>query len=125
MRQVAIANVKEAIEGDIAARQEDNLPVPEGNFGTLLAAVLGAAPLFIIEVQSGSDLGEDDIERLGDRYDRRRKWDAAHTLTLGRAQATKPGIEGPARCKAKPLLSDLSGGDSGIPALQAAFGRSR
>ncbi len=30
----------------------------------------GKAPLFIIEVQSGSYLGEDDIERFGDRYGR-------------------------------------------------------
>ena len=31
----------------------------------------GKAPLFIVEVQSGSYLGEDDIERLDDRYHRR------------------------------------------------------
>ena len=30
----------------------------------------GAAPLFLIEVQSGSYLGEDDIERFDDRYGR-------------------------------------------------------
>jgi predicted RNase H-like HicB family nuclease len=38
-REEAIANIKEAIEGYIAALQEDNLPVPEENFGTLLVAV--------------------------------------------------------------------------------------
>lgn len=31
----------------------------------------GQTPLFIIEVQSGSYLGEDDIQRFGDRYNRR------------------------------------------------------
>jgi mannose-6-phosphate isomerase-like protein (cupin superfamily) len=31
---------------------------------------LGVAPLFIVEVQSGSYLGEDDIERFEDRYNR-------------------------------------------------------
>ena len=30
----------------------------------------GAEPLLIIEVQSGSSLGEDDIERFEDRYGR-------------------------------------------------------
>jgi mannose-6-phosphate isomerase-like protein (cupin superfamily) len=30
----------------------------------------GAVPLFIVEVQSGSYLGEDDIERFEDRYNR-------------------------------------------------------
>ena len=30
----------------------------------------GEAPLFIVEVQSGSYLGEDDIERFEDRYNR-------------------------------------------------------
>jgi mannose-6-phosphate isomerase-like protein (cupin superfamily) len=31
----------------------------------------GTEPLMIIEVQSGSYLGEDDIERFEDRYNRR------------------------------------------------------
>jgi len=30
----------------------------------------GAAPLFIVEVQSGRTLGEDDIQRFEDRYKR-------------------------------------------------------
>ena len=30
----------------------------------------GAEPLFIVEVQSGGYLGEDDIERFDDRYNR-------------------------------------------------------
>jgi mannose-1-phosphate guanylyltransferase/mannose-6-phosphate isomerase len=30
----------------------------------------GKAPLFIVEVQSGGYLGEDDIERFEDRYKR-------------------------------------------------------
>jgi mannose-6-phosphate isomerase-like protein (cupin superfamily) len=30
----------------------------------------GAAPLFVIEVQSGEYFGEDDIERFEDRYNR-------------------------------------------------------
>lgn len=38
-REEAIANIKEAIEGYIAALQEDKLPVPEEHFGTLLVAV--------------------------------------------------------------------------------------
>ncbi|MGH8629965.1 MAG: hypothetical protein ACREU7_04255 [Burkholderiales bacterium] len=31
----------------------------------------GPAPLFVVEVQSGVYLGEDDIERFEDRYNRR------------------------------------------------------
>ena len=31
----------------------------------------GDAPLFLVEVQSGGYLGEDDIERFEDRYGRR------------------------------------------------------
>jgi len=38
-REEAIANIKEAIEGHIAALKEDGLPVPEERFGTLLVAV--------------------------------------------------------------------------------------
>lgn len=38
-REEAIINIKEAIEGYIAALQEDRLPVPEEHFGTLLVAV--------------------------------------------------------------------------------------
>lgn len=38
-REEAIANIKEAIEGYIAALKEDGLPVPEEHFGTLLVAV--------------------------------------------------------------------------------------
>lgn len=38
-REEAIANIKEAIEAYIAALQEDSLPVPEENFGTMLVAV--------------------------------------------------------------------------------------
>ena len=35
----AIANIKEAIQGHIAALKEDGLPVPEEKFETLLVAV--------------------------------------------------------------------------------------
>ena len=38
-REEAIASIKEAIEGYIAALREDKLPVPEENFETLLVAV--------------------------------------------------------------------------------------
>jgi len=38
-REEAIANIKEAIEVYTASLQEDNLPVPEENFGTLLVVV--------------------------------------------------------------------------------------
>lgn len=38
-REEAIENIKEAIEGYIAALREDKLPIPEENFGTLLVAV--------------------------------------------------------------------------------------
>lgn len=35
----AIANIKEAIQGYIAALKQDNLPVPEERFETLVVAV--------------------------------------------------------------------------------------
>ena len=35
----AIANIKEAIQGYIASLEQDNLPVPEERFETLLVAV--------------------------------------------------------------------------------------
>ncbi len=38
-KEEAIANVKEAIRGYIAALEEDNLPVPEEHFEALLVAV--------------------------------------------------------------------------------------
>lgn len=38
-REEAIANIKEAIAGYIAALKEDNLPVPDENFDTLVVAV--------------------------------------------------------------------------------------
>ena len=38
-KEEAIANIKEAIEGYISALQEDNLPVPEERFETLVVAV--------------------------------------------------------------------------------------
>jgi len=38
-REEAIANIKEAIEGYIAALVEDNLPVPEEHFEALMVAV--------------------------------------------------------------------------------------
>ena len=38
-KQEAIANVKEAIEGYVAALQEDGLPVPEEHFAALVVAV--------------------------------------------------------------------------------------
>lgn len=38
-REEAIANIKEAIQGYIAALQEDGLPVPEERFETLVVAV--------------------------------------------------------------------------------------
>ena len=38
-KEEAIANIKEAIRGYIAALEEDHLPVPEERFDTLLVAV--------------------------------------------------------------------------------------
>jgi predicted RNase H-like HicB family nuclease len=38
-REEAIVNIREAIRGYIAALEEDNLPVPEEHFETLLVAV--------------------------------------------------------------------------------------
>ena len=38
-REEAIVNIKEAVEGYIAALQDDGLAVPEEHFGTLLVAV--------------------------------------------------------------------------------------
>ena len=39
-KEEAIANIKEAIRGYIAALEEDGLPVPEEHFDTLLAVTL-------------------------------------------------------------------------------------
>jgi predicted RNase H-like HicB family nuclease len=38
-REEALANVREAIQGYLAARQEDSLPVPAEHFDTLVMAV--------------------------------------------------------------------------------------
>jgi predicted RNase H-like HicB family nuclease len=38
-REAAIVNIKEAIEGYIAALKEDNLPVPEERFESMVVAV--------------------------------------------------------------------------------------
>jgi predicted RNase H-like HicB family nuclease len=38
-REEAIANIKEAIKGYIAALKEDNLSVPEEHFDTMVVAV--------------------------------------------------------------------------------------
>lgn len=38
-KEKAIQNIKEAIQGYIAALDEDNLPVPEERFQTLVVAV--------------------------------------------------------------------------------------
>lgn len=38
-KQEALANIREAIEGYVAALQEDGLPVPEERFEALLVAV--------------------------------------------------------------------------------------
>ena len=38
-REEAVANIKEAIEGYVAALKEDGLPVPEERFETLVLAV--------------------------------------------------------------------------------------
>jgi predicted RNase H-like HicB family nuclease len=38
-KQEALANIKEAIEGYIAALQDDNLPVPDDNFEVMVVAV--------------------------------------------------------------------------------------
>jgi len=38
-KEEAIANIKEAIRGYIAALEQDNLPVPEERFEALLVAV--------------------------------------------------------------------------------------
>ena len=38
-KQDAIANIKEGIQGYVAALKQDNLPVPEEHFETLVVAV--------------------------------------------------------------------------------------
>ena len=38
-REEAIANIKQAINGYIAALEEDHLPIPQERFDTLLVAV--------------------------------------------------------------------------------------
>ena len=38
-REEAIANIKEAIEGYVAALREDGLPIPEDHFDAILVAV--------------------------------------------------------------------------------------
>jgi len=38
-RAEAIANIREAIEGYLAALEDDHLPIPEDQFETLLVAV--------------------------------------------------------------------------------------
>jgi predicted RNase H-like HicB family nuclease len=38
-KQEAVANIKEAIAGYVAALEEDNLPVPEERFDAMLLAV--------------------------------------------------------------------------------------
>ena len=38
-REEAVRNIKEAIEGYVAALEEDGLPVPEERFDTLVVAV--------------------------------------------------------------------------------------
>jgi predicted RNase H-like HicB family nuclease len=38
-REEAIANIKEAIAGYIAALEEDDLPIPDENFDALVVAV--------------------------------------------------------------------------------------
>ncbi|MDP2241152.1 MAG: type II toxin-antitoxin system HicB family antitoxin [Burkholderiales bacterium] len=38
-KEEVIANIKEAIEGYVAALQEDGLPVPKEHFDTMLVAV--------------------------------------------------------------------------------------
>ena len=38
-REAAIANIKEAIEGYVAALEEDGLPVPEERFEALVVAI--------------------------------------------------------------------------------------
>jgi predicted RNase H-like HicB family nuclease len=39
-KEEAIANIREAIQGYVAALEEDNLPVPEERFEALMVAVL-------------------------------------------------------------------------------------
>ncbi len=38
-KEEAIANIREAIEGYVAALKEDNLPIPEDRFEALVVAV--------------------------------------------------------------------------------------
>lgn len=38
-REEAVVNIKDAIEGYIAALQEDGLPVPDEHFSTMVVAV--------------------------------------------------------------------------------------
>lgn len=38
-REEAVANIKEAIEGFVEALKQDNLPVPEEHYDTMMVAV--------------------------------------------------------------------------------------
>ena len=38
-KEEAVANIKEAIDGYIAALKEDNLPIPDENFDAMVVAV--------------------------------------------------------------------------------------
>jgi len=38
-REEALANIKEAIEGYLAALEEDGLPIPEDHFDTIIVAL--------------------------------------------------------------------------------------
>ncbi|MCC6210589.1 MAG: cupin domain-containing protein, partial [Burkholderiales bacterium] len=68
---VVVAGRARVTRGEETFELEENQStyIPVGTRHRLENA--GAAPLMIIEVQSGSYLGEDDIERFEDRYNRR------------------------------------------------------
>jgi mannose-6-phosphate isomerase-like protein (cupin superfamily) len=67
---VVVSGSARVIRGEESVTLEENQStfIPIGMKHRL--ANPGSAPLFIVEVQSGSYLGEDDIERFEDRYGR-------------------------------------------------------
>src|SRR3954465_4846222 len=61
----------------------------------------GKVPLFLIEVQSGGYLGEDDIVRFDDRY-QRRLWDENPAAGLSPPELQRLRAEQPSRLRRLP-----------------------
>lgn len=67
---VVVKGIAEVVNGDdiLSLKENESTYIPAGTIHRL--SNLGKTPLEIIEVQTGSYLGEDDIERLDDIYGR-------------------------------------------------------